>query len=157
MGLLDKDPEKALQKQAEKEARRLAAEHAATDKAERAEAERFANSPQGRARAAREQGSTLLEISLPIASTQKAMFGSSHQAFAPTATRTRNLDQMSVLEAIEMEGWRLEHVGYVFQPTGTESRDKFLASGQIETVMGNVLGCYLFRLQDGAGPPNPPT
>ena len=148
MGLLDKDPAKAQQKQIEKEARRQAAEQEAQEKAARAEAERFTNSPQGRAREAREEGSTLFEISLPVASTQKARFGDFSQAWAPTATRTRNLEQMNVIEAIELEGWRLEHVGYVFQPTGTESRDKFLASGQIETVMGNIVGCYLFRLRE---------
>ena len=49
------------------------------------------------------------------------------------------------IEQIERAGWRLEDAGYVFQQTGSVSRDKFLASGQQEAVSGRVLGVYTFR------------
>lgn len=49
------------------------------------------------------------------------------------------------LEKIEAQGWSLFHGGYVFQELGSESRDKFLASGQNVAVSGRVLGIYIFR------------
>lgn len=52
---------------------------------------------------------------------------------------------VSTLDAIERQGWKLEHAGYVFRVTGSESRDKFLASGQQEAVSGEIIGIYLFR------------
>ena len=41
--------------------------------------------------------------------------------------------------------------GYVFQQTSADSRDKFLASGQEETIGGRVLGIYTFRLVEEEG------
>ena len=49
------------------------------------------------------------------------------------------------LEKIEAQGWSLFHAGYVFQELGSESRDKFLESGQNVAVSGRVLGVYIFR------------
>ena len=49
------------------------------------------------------------------------------------------------IEQIERAGWRLEDAGYVFQQTGSVSRDKLLASGQQAAVSGRVLGVYTFR------------
>jgi hypothetical protein len=39
----------------------------------------------------------------------------------------------------------LEHVGHVFQPTATASRDKLLSSRQTEQIAGKIMGIYLFR------------
>ena len=56
-------------------------------------------------------------------------------------------DAWTWIEKIESEGWRMEHVGYVFRPTRTVSRDRFLASGQQEAISGEVLGIYIFRAE----------
>jgi hypothetical protein len=61
------------------------------------------------------------------------------------ATKTRSASAIAVIEAIEQEGWHLEHAGYVFQQTGSVSRDKLMSSGQTAAVMGSIVGIYLFR------------
>jgi hypothetical protein len=97
---------------------------------------------------------------LPVSATEKALLGGDQVMFgAPTGTRTRDVMETGPLDEIEAEGWRLETAGYVFQPTGSQSRDRLLASGQVETIMGNVLGIYLFRATDTAPShlPQPPT
>jgi hypothetical protein len=50
-----------------------------------------------------------------------------------------------VLSFIESEGWRLEQAGYVFQQTGSVSRDKLLSTGQTASVTGDIWGIYVFR------------
>jgi hypothetical protein len=145
MGLLDRDPAKQLERESAKEERRRLAEEDKRQRQAAAEAKRIASSPQGRARAAYEAGAKLFQISLDVALTEKSILGAHVMYGAATTTKTREVGAGTDLESIEAEGWRLEHVGYVFRPTGTESRDKFLASGQIETVLGNVVGIYLFR------------
>ena len=72
-----------------------------------------------------------------------------------TVTSTRTAGHADVLEAIEAEGWRLEHVGYVYRVISTVSRDKFLSSGQQEAVTGEIVGVYLFRAVDGGIAGNP--
>jgi hypothetical protein len=69
-----------------------------------------------------------------------------------TVTSTRTAGHAGVLEAIEVEGWRLEHVGYVYRVISSVSRDKFLSSGQQEAVTGEIVGIYLFRVADHAEP-----
>jgi hypothetical protein len=54
-------------------------------------------------------------------------------------------DFSNEIEAIESEGWHLEHAGYVYRMTGSVSRDKLLSSGQQEAIHGEVLGIYIFR------------
>jgi hypothetical protein len=63
-------------------------------------------------------------------------------AFANSSTTK---DSSNVIQSIENEGWHLENVGYVYRITGSESRDKFLASGQQEAVSGEIIGIYIFR------------
>ena len=122
------------------------ARHEQREATEKAKAEKeFWSSPQGRARAARMAGETLFQITLPVSSTEKAWFGDTAMLGASTATRTREQQQAGPLELIEQEGWDLEYVGYAFQPTGTQSRDRLLASGQVETIIGQIIGVYLFR------------
>lgn len=64
-------------------------------------------------------------------------------------------DPTSVIDAIEAEGWHLEHAGYLFRETGSVSRDKFLSSGQTASVTGEIVGIYLFRVRTDV-PPAPP-
>lgn len=62
-----------------------------------------------------------------------------------TTSRKKRDRFLPIIQLIEEQGWELIHAGYVFQETGSESRDKFLASGQQVAVSGHVLGIYLFR------------
>src|SRR5579884_3106140 len=100
------DPEKEARKAAEKEQRDA---YKAAREAERA-AEKFAKTPAGQARAARERGDGLLQIVLSVAETNQRLPG-----LAGVNARTVRRDHMHVLDSIEAEGWRLEHVGYVWQ------------------------------------------
>jgi hypothetical protein len=43
------------------------------------------------------------------------------------------------------EGWELVNGSFVFLELGSESRDKFLASGQQVAVKGTVEGYYLVK------------
>jgi hypothetical protein len=62
-------------------------------------------------------------------------------------TETTHAD---VLGGIEREGWKLADVGYVFEQTGSVSRDKFYSPGQTASVTGNIIGVSLFRRADMA-------
>ena len=57
-------------------------------------------------------------------------------------------DASGALQAIEAVGWRLDHIGYVYQPL------KERAAPIVEWVMaGNVVGIYTFRRPEV--PPTP--
>jgi hypothetical protein len=143
--MLRKDPDKAAEKQARKEA----------DKAERdrqAQWDEWLASPQGRARTARESGAGVFQIAIPLEQTERA-FGSGSSRRG--AMRQSTQDPTSVIDAIEAEGWHLEHAGYLFRETGSVSRDKFLSSGQTASVTGEIVGIYLFRARTDV-PPAPP-
>lgn len=49
------------------------------------------------------------------------------------------------LEAIEHIGWKLVNSGWIYRMTHSQSRDKFMASGQDEAFGGEIVGIYLFR------------
>ena len=61
------------------------------------------------------------------------------------AASIENLPISQTLAAVEGIGWRLAHVGYTYRETYSESRDKFLASGQQVATAGEVVAIYLFR------------
>ncbi|MGN6280736.1 hypothetical protein [Frateuria sp.] len=130
MGLFSSTPEE----KAEKERRR------AEEAARLAEAE-FAASPAGQARFAKAAGMKIFQIDVPLSKTKGqtvAMVG----AFAHSS---KTVNYANIIQSIEDEGWRLDHVGYVYRVTGSESRDKFMASGQQEAVSGEIIGIYIFR------------
>ena len=92
------------------------------------------------ARTARTRGAGFLEIQLEVAeSSRDVRFGE-----ADSGERTAR-DHGEILAAIESEGWRLEHVGYVFVPTGQSTRQKVLGTGESVAVSGVTVGFYLFR------------
>lgn len=106
----------------------------------RLEAE-FAASPAGQARDAKAAGMKIFQIDVPLSKTKGqtvAMIG----AFAHSS---KTLNYANVIQSIEEEGWHLDNVGYVYRVTGSESRDKFMASGQQEAVSGEIVGIYIFR------------
>jgi hypothetical protein len=138
MGLWDKVVEKAAaldERQAERDAARLAA---------RTKRE-FDATPWGQASAARANGARLFQITLPL-STSKATVVPMAGAFTDIEAGNHG----KTLDLIEREGWKLDHVGYVFRALGSESRDKFLASGQQEAISGEIVGIYIFRVVEGA-------
>lgn len=133
--MLTRDSEKKAQKQAAKEEQRAA---------EQAEKERqeFLASPVGQARTAHEAGDMFFQFAAPISETKRtvmAVLGGSKDM------RKSETTHGDVLGEIEKEGWQLEDVGYVFEQTGSVSRDKFASSGQTASVTGNIVGVYLFR------------
>jgi hypothetical protein len=129
MGFFSKTPEEIARKEAEKKA-----------KEERQRQKEFNASPPGRARAAAAAGAKLFQLELTLAQSTAVVV-----PMMTASTATARHQHANTLDAIEAEGWHLEHADYVFMMTGTESRDKFLASGQQTAVSGEVLGIYIFR------------
>lgn len=132
MGFFNPTPEE----RAEKERIKL-------EKEKRKKEEAFAATPAGQARAAKAARMKIFQIDDPLSRTKGytvAMIG----AFANS---TETMDYSNTIQAIEEEGWRLDNVGYVYRITGSESRDKLLASGQQEAVSGEIVGIYIFRAE----------
>lgn len=146
IGLLSKDP---VREQAKAEAK--------AEKARAAEEAQFWASPSGQARRAREEGRTWVQIVAPISETRIGTTGFV-TGLTSTDARSRTSDQTGLIESVEAEGGKLEHVGYVFQPTSTASRDKLLSSGQTEEIAGKIVAVYLFHMvqqQNASLPPIP--
>jgi hypothetical protein len=139
--VFQRDEEKAAQKAAEKAER------------ERQQAEQaWWASPTGQARAARENGQKVFQISVPLHQTERSVWGT--LSGDPAAKRQKTSDPIGPIEQIEAQGWTLAHAGYVFRETGSVSRDKLLSSGQTAQVTGEVVGIYLFRADpDFQAPP----
>ena len=131
MGLFKITPEEKAEKERKK-----------SEEENRKKEAAFAKAPAGQARAAKKAGMKIFQIDIPLSKTKAstvAMVG----AFANS---TKIEDYSDTIQAIEDEGWHLEHVGYIYRITGSESRDKFLASGQQEAVNGEIVGIYIFRI-----------
>ena len=130
MGFFNKTDEeraKKEQKKLEKENRKREAAFAAT--------------PAGQARAAKAAGLKIFQMDVPLSKTT----GYTETMTRAYAESSETKDYSSTIQSIEEEGWRLDHVGYVYRITGSVSRDKFLASGQQEAVSGEIVGIYIFR------------
>lgn len=149
MALINKDPDKAAAK-AEQREQKAAQQQRQREEAQRQHAEAaFWASPQGQARSARAHGNRFFQLSLPLSSTERTFSGvmSGDKTMA-----TRAMDPTDLLGAVEGEGWRLETADYVFRETGSVSRDKLLSSGQTAAVMGEIVGIYLFRVDETSQP-----
>lgn len=146
MGFFSKTPEeiaaqerKRQQREAEKERERA-----------RQRRENFLRSPKGMARSAWEAKRKVWQFLEVISETTGnvvpmtgAYTADEHGDIGIQKSKGRAQD--SPIEQIESEGWTLDNAGYVFQETGSVSRDKFLSSGQQEAVSGRILGIYIFR------------
>lgn len=130
MGLFSSSPEERAEKERQK-----------SEAAKRKADAEFSASPPGRARAAREAGATIFQIDLPLSKTT----GVAIPLTGTYAMTSPTESYANLLQAVEDQGWKLEHAGYVYRVTGSVSRDKFLASGQQEAVHGEIVGIYLFR------------
>jgi hypothetical protein len=100
----------------------------------------FSTSPAGRARAAFAQGDRLFQFVIDVKETQAVVI-----PMGPAKTATTTSDPVAILNSVCDEGWDLVNGSFVFHELGSESRDKFLASGQHVAVRGTVIGYYLFR------------
>lgn len=154
MGLFGSDEDRA-RKEAERQAReRALAEQQHAKKEARARQE-WADSPLGRASAAKEAGQPFFEIQLEVGRAEgQAMWGTRNYASSEQITSSAEL-----LGAIEELGWRLEHAGYIFRMTGQSSTERMFVSGEESAVSGVTLGIYLFRSvaagAPGDGQPEP--
>lgn len=137
--MFTRDPDKKAEQQAAKAA-------ADAEKKAAKEAEEFAKSPRGQARAAFEAGDAFFQYSGPLSETKRSI---SNIISGSTGTqgkdKTMTWKHTDTLGIIEDEGWTLADVGYVYEPTGSVSRDKFASSGQTATMTGRIVGVYLFR------------
>ena len=131
----------------EKEADRLESQRRkeAADQERAAEAQRqaeraFAASPAGRARQAFEAGDTLFQFEIDLKNTKAVVI-----PMMTATTQSSSTDPGAILNSVCREGWDLVNGSFVFHELGSESRDKFLASGQNIAVKGTVIGYYVFR------------
>lgn len=132
----------------EEKAQITAEKHAAQAAREQTKAEAaYWASPVGQAAQAKQRGDRFFQITIEASQLR----GRSTDFLGPSSTSTTRRVQgvPDVLGQIEAVGWHLEHVGYVFVETGTNSRDKVLSSGAQTMTSGRVEGIYLFRAVDG--------
>ena len=137
---LRKSPEEKAARQAEKE--RKAAKAADQKRLQEIERQRriFFSTPAGRARDAFDEGDRVFQCSFNVMSQQAilvAMIGSS--------TSKSTTDPTDILNSVCREGWELLTGSFVFVEEGSQSRDKFLSSGQNVAVKGATMGYYLFK------------
>lgn len=94
------------------------------------------------ARKARLAGQTVFQVDLPLSTTRGVAIPLTG-AFAKTTPQDGS---SHVIQDVEAEGWRLEHAGYVYRLTGSDSRQKVTMGGQEGAFSGEVVGIYLFRV-----------
>lgn len=100
----------------------------------------FFRTPAGEARLAFDRGDHVFQFAFNVAHQDPiivAMIGS--------RTSTKTADPTAILNSVCHEGWRLLNGSFVFQELGSQSRDKFMSSGQNVAVHGNVVGFHLFE------------
>ena len=141
MSLFRKSPEEKAAREKERLEQKAEAERENIEKMRLREEKAFAASPAGQARAAKASGTTIFQIDLPLSITKATVipWGDAYGQ----SSKTENYS--ATIEAIEKEGWKLDHAGYVYRVTGSESREKVLGSGQREAVSGEIIGIYIFR------------
>jgi hypothetical protein len=146
MGLMNRStPE---EKEAERQAKEV--ERAAKDAEKQRDREAkareklkkdFFGSPAGQARVAFDGQQQIFQASLDLMES-KAIVVAMVGAFSKPKSTT---DPTDILNSVAAEGWELVNGSVVFLETGSESRDKFLASGQNIAVSGTIIGYYLFK------------
>lgn len=140
MGLFKSDEERARE-DAERQAV-AQAEQARREAAQKEQAYReWLASPIGQATVAKQVGQRFFELQMSVGYHQReAMWGSRDYT-----SNDQVISSAGMLGEIERLGWRLEHVGYVFQMTGQSSTERFFVSGEQTSVSGVTVGIYLFR------------
>ena len=110
-------------------------------KAREKQKEAFLKTPAGQARQAFERGDQVFQYSIDVQETKATVVAMSG---AYTRSKETN-DPTDVLNSVCHEGWELITGSFVFLELGSESRDKFMASGQQIAVKGTIMGYYLFK------------
>jgi hypothetical protein len=104
------------------------------------EREEFLASPAGQARIAFERGDRVFQFEIDVKDTKAVVI-----PMMTAMTTSKTADPVEILNSVCHEGWELVNGSFVFHELGSESRDKFLASGQNVAVKGTVIGYYLFN------------
>ena len=126
-------PEEKEAKRVEKAQRQSAEEQARAEQA-------FWASPAGQARAAFIRGDHVFQVVFDVMHTQTFVI-----PMTKAGTTSRSSDPTVILNSVCAEGWEIVSGSFVFLELGSESRDKFMRSGQHTAVTGTVVGYYLFR------------
>lgn len=108
------------------------------------ERQAFLSSPAGSARTAFERGDHLFQFFIDVKDTKPVVI-----PMGGATTTTTSADPVAILNSVCHEGWELVNGSFVFHELGSESRDKFMASGQQVAVRGTIIGYYLFRRSEG--------
>jgi hypothetical protein len=148
-----RDPERQRRKALNAERRREAARQRLAGEEASRDARASSATPQGQARSAYDGGDELFQIALPLSDTSRTISGVI--SGDKLGVRRDEYGHGAVLDQIECEGWRLEHANYVWEQTGSVSRDKLMSSGQTAAVTGRIIGVYIFRREErfSAGAP----
>jgi len=126
----------------EKEEARQLKEAEASRKQLEQERDAFMSSPAGLARAAFSDGGQVFQCEIEVQGTKAVVIA---MAGAHTRTTKATTDPTAILDSVCQEGWEIVNGSFVFIELGSESRDKFMASGQNIAVTGTVIGYYVFR------------
>lgn len=138
----------ALRKSPEEKAARLAAREQEAARAaeldrqkaiERARQD-FLATPAGRARQAFDDGDHVFQCSFDVLNQ-----GAVIVAMIGSTNTKRTSDPTAILNSVCREGWELITGSFVFVEEGSQSRDKFMSSGQNIAVKGTTMGYYLFK------------
>jgi hypothetical protein len=124
-----KSPEEIAANEAQKERQRAAKER-----------QRYLDTPVGRAELAFNDGDHVFQYAHDVASQQPVIV-----AMVGSTTTKQTTDPSAILNAVCEQGWDLVNGSFVFVEQGSQSRDKFLSSGQNIAVKGTTVGYYLFR------------
>jgi len=124
-----KSPEEIAAKEAQKERQR----------AER-ERQQYLSTPVGQAEAAFDNGDHVFQYAHDVASQQAVIV-----AMVGSTTTKQTTNPSVILNAVCKQGWELVNGSFVFVEQGSQSRDKFMSSGQNVAVKGTTVGYYLFR------------
>jgi hypothetical protein len=125
----------------EKEAQaKLKASEQAAKEREKLRTQFFA-SPAGQARVSFERGDQVFQYSLDVHRTNAVVLPMIGAYTSPKSTT----DPSDILNSVCNEGWELVNGSFVFLELGSESRDKFLASGQQVAIKGSIIAYYLFK------------
>ncbi len=137
------EAEKAQRREADALRKAAAAERSRIDR-ETKERENlrtaFERSPAGQARVAFGRGQRVFQFVIDVKDTKPVVV-----PLGPATTASTTTDPVAILNSVCDEGWDLVNGSFVFHELGSESRDKFLATGQKVAVRGTVVGYYLFR------------
>jgi hypothetical protein len=103
--------------------------------------------PLGKARTAKEVGSKWFQVELNL-EVERAKASAYLWGWARTSV-SRLDDVGGMITAIEEEGWKLQHAGFLFRPTDSVTTNRSSGHSTMHIAAGKTLGVYLFA-NDGS-------